>query len=131
MAHDQDDEELQARQLALVKWQQQAIADGEKVLIIFEGRDAAGKDGSIRVLTAQLSVRNTRGVAAPQATHRKKTQWYFQRYAPHLPAGGETVIFNRSWYNRAGVERVMGFCTSAQHVQFLRDAPRFEQMLAE
>ena len=128
--HD-DDPELQARQLALVKWQQGAIARGEKVLIIFEGRDAAGKDGSIRVLTEHLSVRNTRVVALPKPSDREKTQWYFQRYVPRLPAAGETVIFNRSWYNRAGVERVMGFSTPEEQEVFLRQVPAFEAMLLE
>jgi polyphosphate kinase 2 len=128
--HD-DDPELQARQLALVKWQQQAMASGEKVLIIFEGRDAAGKDGAIRVLTEHLSVRNTRVVALAKPTDRERSQWYFQRYVPHLPAAGETVIFNRSWYNRAGVERVMGFSTPTEQETFLRETPNFEAMLLE
>ena len=126
-----DDPELEARQLALVKWQQQAMAKGEKTLIIFEGRDAAGKDGAIRVLTEHLSVRSTRVVALPKPSDRQRTQWYFQRYAPHLPAAGETVIFNRSWYNRAGVERVMGFSTPEEQEAFLRDVPTFEAMLIE
>jgi polyphosphate kinase 2 len=131
MAKDLDDPELEARQLALVKWQQGAIARGEKVLIIFEGRDAAGKDGAIRVLNEHLSVRSTRVVALPKPSDRQKSQWYFQRYVPRLPAAGETVVFNRSWYNRAGVEKVMGFCTQQEHEAFLRDVPTFETMLLE
>ena len=132
MSHDHDDDqELQARQLALVRWQQQAMTSGEKVLVIFEGRDAAGKDGAIRVLTEHLSVRNTQAVALPKPSDRERSQWYFQRYVPRLPAAGETVIFNRSWYNRAGVERVMGFSTREEQEAFLRDVPTFEAMLAE
>ena len=123
--------ELEKRQLALVRWQQHAMANGEKVLIIFEGRDAAGKDGSIRVLTEHLSVRATRVVALPKPSDRDRSRWYFQRYVKRLPAGGETAIFNRSWYNRAGVERVMGFCTPQEHEQFLREVPAFEAMLVE
>jgi polyphosphate kinase 2 len=131
MAHDDDDPELQARQLALVTWQQHAIDSGEKVLIIFEGRDGAGKDGAIRVITEHLSVRNTRVVALPKPSDRERSQWYFQRYVPRLPACGETVIFNRSWYNRAGVERVMDFATAHEQEVFLRDVPDFEAMLLE
>jgi polyphosphate kinase 2 len=123
--------ELRARQLALVHWQQHAMAAGEKVLIIFEGRDAAGKDGAIRTLTDHLSVRATRVVALPKPTDRDRSLWYFQRYVVRLPAGGETVIFNRSWYNRAGVERVMGFSTPEEQETFLRDTPTFEAMLLE
>ncbi|CAN7563852.1 polyphosphate kinase 2 [Phenylobacterium sp. LjRoot225] len=128
--HD-DDPELEARQLALVKWQQQSMETGEKVLIIFEGRDAAGKDGAIRVLTEHLSVRNTKVVALAKPSDRERSQWYFQRYMPHLPASGETAIFNRSWYNRAGVERVMGFSTPQEQEIFLREAPTVEAMLIE
>jgi len=123
--------ELEKRQLALVHWQQHAMQAGEKVLIIFEGRDAAGKDGSIRSLTEHMSVRATRVVALPKPSDIQRTQWYFQRYVPMLPAGGQTVIFNRSWYNRAGVERVMGFSTPEEQEQFLREVPTFEAMLAE
>src|SRR6185312_2058387 len=123
--------ELDARQLVLVKWQQQAMDAGEKVLIIFEGRDAAGKDGAIRVLTEHLSVRNTRVVALPKPSDRERSEWYFQRYVGHLPACGETVVFNRSWYNRAGVERVMGFSTPEAQETFLRDVPTLEAMLLE
>ena len=131
MSKHDDDPELEARQLALVKWQQQAVDCGEKVLIIFEGRDAAGKDGAIRVLTEHLSVRSTRVVALPKPSDRERSEWYFQRYVEHLPACGETVIFNRSWYNRAGVERVMGFSTPEEQETFLRDVPTMEAMLLE
>jgi polyphosphate kinase 2 len=132
MPHDHDDDpELQARQLALVKWQQHAMSSCEKTLIIFEGRDAAGKDGAIRVLTEHLSVRSTRVVALPKPSDRECSQWYFQRYVRRLPAAGETAIFNRSWYNRAGVERVMGFSTKDEQETFLRDVPTFEAMLLE
>jgi polyphosphate kinase 2 len=131
MSNHDDDPELQARQLALVHWQQHCMSAGEKALIIFEGRDAAGKDGAIRVLTEHLSVRNTRVVALPKPSDRERTQWYFQRYVPRLPAAGETVIFNRSWYNRAGVERVMGFSTPEEQETFLREAPTVEAMLRE
>ncbi len=123
--------ELERRQLALVRWQHRTMEGQEKVLIIFEGRDAAGKDGSIRVVTEHLSVRNTQVVALPKPSDRERSQWYFQRYVPHLPASGETIIFNRSWYNRAGVERVMGFSTPEEQEVFLRDVPTFETMLLE
>jgi len=129
MAKNDDDPELEKRQLALVRWQQHAIECNEKVLIIFEGRDAAGKDGAIRALTEHLSVRATRVVALPKPSDRERSLWYFQRYAPRLPAAGETAIFNRSWYNRGGVERVMGFSTPEEQEAFLRDAPVFEAML--
>ena len=122
-------DEIVSLQTALVRFQQAAIASGQNVLVIFEGRDAAGKDGSIKRVTEHLSVRNTRIVALPKPTDRERTQWYFQRYVEHLPAGGELVIFNRSWYNRGGVEPVMGFCTPEEHEVFLRDVPAFEAML--
>ena len=128
---DDYDKALEAHQLALVRWQQWAMKHDEKVLVIFEGRDAAGKDGSIRVVTEHLSVRNTRVVALPKPSDRDRSLWYFQRYVRHLPAAGEAVIFNRSWYNRGGVEPVMGFCTPEEHETFLRDTPRFESMLLE
>lgn len=130
MAKD-DDHDLELRQLALVRWQQAAMESDEKVLIIFEGRDAAGKDGAIRVLTEHLSVRNTRVVALAKPSDRARSLWFFQRYVVHLPACGETVIFNRSWYNRGGVERVMGFSTAEEQEIFLRDVPGFEAMLLE
>jgi polyphosphate kinase 2 len=131
MSKDNQNGELERAQLALVHWQQHAMASGEKTLIIFEGRDAAGKDGAIRVVTEHLSVRSTRVVALPKPSDRERSQWHFQRYVPRLPACGETVIFNRSWYNRGGVERVMGFSTPEEVEVFLRDVPTFEAMLVE
>ena len=113
-SNDDYERDLPRLQLALVRYQQHAIATGDKVLIIFEGRDAAGKDGSIHRITEHLSSRATRVVAPPKPSDREKSQWFFQRYVPWLPAAGETVIFNRSWYNRGGVEPVMGFCTEEQ-----------------
>jgi polyphosphate kinase 2 len=131
MAKDTYQDELEQRQLALVRWQKSAMQGEEKVLIIFEGRDAAGKDGAIRVVTEHLSVRNTRVIALPKPSDRERSQWFFQRYVARLPACGETVIFNRSWYNRAGVERVMGFSTPEEQETFLRDVPTFESMMLE
>lgn len=123
--------ELHALQVQTVDAQAWMIAEGRKAVVVFEGRDAAGKDGAIKRLTEPMHPRQTRVVALPKPTERETTQWYFQRYVPHLPAAGETVILNRSWYNRGGVEPVMGFCTPAQHDQFLSDAPRFERMLVD
>jgi polyphosphate kinase 2 len=131
MSKDEDLDDLELRQLALVRWQAHAMETGEKVAILFEGRDAAGKDGAIRVLTEHMSNRNTRVVALPKPSDRDRSLWFFQRYVRHLPAAGETVIFNRSWYNRAGVERVMGFSTPEEQETFLRDVPTFEAMLLE
>ncbi|MGA0546015.1 polyphosphate kinase 2 [Brevundimonas sp. VNH65] len=128
---DDYDRDLEKLQIELVETQAWAIEQGLKVLIVLEGRDTAGKDGAIKRITEFMSPRQTRVVALPKPTERETTQWYFQRYVPHLPAAGETVIFNRSWYNRAGVEPVMGFCTPEQHEQFLKDAPRFEKSLTE
>jgi polyphosphate kinase 2 len=122
---------LEKLQAQLVRTQQALIASGGKVLVVLEGRDAAGKDGVIKRITEHLSPRNTRVAALPKPSDREKSEWYFQRYAAHLPACGEIVLFNRSWYNRGGVEPVMGFCTPEQHEQFLRDAPEFERMLIE
>jgi len=124
-----DDDDLEALQVALVRFQQHAITAGERDLVIFEGRDTAGKDGAIKRVVEYLSIRNTRVVALPKPTEREQGQWYFQRYAGHLPAKGELVILNRSWYNRAGVERVMGFATAEEQETFLRDVPVFERML--
>jgi polyphosphate kinase 2 len=126
-----DKDELRRLQILLVRAQVAAIAAGRKILVVLEGRDAAGKDGAIARVTAHLSTRNTRVAALPKPSDRETSQWYFQRYAQHLPAAGEFVIFNRSWYNRAGVERVMGFSTPQQQAQFLDDAPVFERMLVE
>jgi polyphosphate kinase 2 len=121
--------ELEALQVELVASQAWAIEQGLKLLVVFEGRDTAGKDGAIKRITEFASPRQTRVVALPKPTERETGQWYFQRYVPHLPSAGEIVLFNRSWYNRAGVEPVMGFCTPEQHEQFLDDVPRFEKML--
>lgn len=123
--------ELERLQVLLVETQAWTIGTGLKTLIVLEGRDTAGKDGAIRRITEHMSPRQTRVVALPRPTERETTQWYFQRYVPHLPAAGETVIFNRSWYNRAGVEPVMGFCTPVEYDQFLKDVPRFERMLTD
>ncbi len=124
-------DELEHLQAELVKTQARAIKSGQKLIVIFEGRDAAGKDGTIRRVIEHLSPRNTRVVALPKPSDRELSEWYFQRYGRHLPAAAEWVIFNRSWYNRAGVEPVMGFCTLEQHERFLNDAPVFERMLVE
>jgi len=121
--------ELGKLQLELVKLQEWVKAKGLKVVVIFEGRDAAGKGGVIKRITECLNPRICRVAALPAPTEREKTQWYFQRYAAHLPAAGEIVIFDRSWYNRAGVERVMGFCTEEEYDEFLRTCPEFERML--
>ncbi|MDB5429785.1 MAG: Polyphosphate kinase 2, family [Caulobacter sp.] len=126
---DDYDDELETLQLGLIKLQRHAMAKGHKLLVIFEGRDAAGKDGAIARLVEHLSPRATRVVALPKPTEREQGQWYFERYVGRLPGAGEIVAFNRSWYNRAGVEPVMGFCTPEQHHQFLKDAPAFERML--
>ena len=125
------DAELEQLQLAVVKTQAWTIEHGLRVVVVLEGRDTAGKDGAIKRLTEYMSPRQTRVVALPKPSDRETSQWYFQRYVPHLPAAGETVIFNRSWYNRAGVEPVMGYCTPEQYAQFLTDAPRFERMLTD
>ena len=123
--------EMEKLQVALVRWQQQAIEKGERALVIFEGRDAAGKDGTIKRIIEHLSPRNTRAISLPKPSDRERCQWYFQRYVEHLPAAGEIVLFNRSWYNRAGVEPVMGFCTKAEHKLFLRQVTTLETMLIE
>ena len=126
-----DEDELEALQLALVRTQEAMLQSGARAVLVLEGRDGAGKDGSIKRIIEHLSPRATRVVALPKPSDRERTQWYFQRYATHLPAAGEFVIFNRSWYNRAGVEKVMGFSTAAEQAEFLRDAPDFERMLVE
>ena len=122
-------EELERLQIELVKLQEWIKEQGLKVVVIFEGRDAAGKGGVIKRITQRLNPRICRVVALGTPTERDKTQWYFQRYAPHLPAAGEMVLFDRSWYNRAGVERVMGYCTDEEYHEFLRSCPEFERML--
>jgi polyphosphate kinase len=121
--------ELDELQIELVKLQEWIRARGLKVVILFEGRDAAGKGGSIKRITQSLNPRVARVVALPAPTEREQTQWYFQRYVPHLPAAGEMVLFDRSWYNRAGVDRVMGFASEAEVEEFFRSCPEFERML--
>jgi polyphosphate kinase 2 len=115
--------------IELVKWQYWIKQQGLRVIIIFEGRDAAGKGGTIKRLMEPLNPRGCHVVALPAPSDREKTQWYFQRYAANFPAAGEIVVFDRSWYNRAGVERVMGFCTDTEYREFLRSCPQFERML--
>ncbi|MBX7434803.1 polyphosphate kinase 2 [Mycobacterium sp. Y57] len=117
---------LQIELLKLQKWSQ---SNGHRHVIVFEGRDAAGKGGTIKRFMEHLNPRGARVVALEKPTEKERTQWYFQRYVEHLPSAGEIVLFDRSWYNRAGVERVMGFCTPRQHAEFIRQAPLFEQML--
>jgi polyphosphate kinase 2 len=121
--------ELFRLQGELVKLQDWVAQTGEKVVIVFEGRDAAGKGGVIKRITQRLNPRIARVVALPAPSSRERTQWYFQRYVSHLPAAGEMVLFDRSWYNRAGVERVMGFCSEADVEEFFRSVPEFERML--
>jgi polyphosphate kinase 2 len=122
--------ELFRLQGELVKMHDWIVATGHRLVIVFEGRDAAGKGGVIKRITQRLNPRVARVAALPAPTDREKTQWYFQRYVAHLPAAGEMVLFDRSWYNRAGVERVMGFCTDDQYEEFFRTVPEFEKMLA-
>jgi len=123
------EKELNKLQVEMVKLQEWIKYKGLKVVVIFEGRDAAGKGGVIKRITLRMNPRVCRVVALGTPTEREKTQWYFQRYVPHLPAAGEIVLFDRSWYNRAGVERVMGFCTDEEYQEFLRSCPYFERML--
>ncbi len=123
------EQELVKLQIELVKLQEWIKHKGLRVVVIFEGRDAAGKGGVIKRITERLNPRVVRVVALGVPTEKEKTQWYFQRYVAHLPAAGEMVLFDRSWYNRAGVERVMGFCTDEEYWEFLRSAPNFERML--
>ncbi|EDP58564.1 polyphosphate kinase 2 [Vibrio sp. AND4] len=120
---------LEQLQIELVKLQEWVKHKGLKVVVIFEGRDAAGKGGTIKRITEKLNPRVCRIAALPAPTEKEKTQWYFQRYVAHLPAAGEIVLFDRSWYNRAGVEKVMEFCTPDQYEEFLRSCPEFERML--
>lgn len=122
-------EELKRLQIELVKLQEWIKSKGLRVVVIFEGRDAAGKGGVIKRITERLNPRICKVVALGTPTEKEKSQWYFQRYVPHLPSGGEMVLFDRSWYNRAGVEKVMGFCTDDQYWEFLRSCPNFERML--
>ena len=121
--------ELARLQVELVKCQEWIKARGLKVVILFEGRDAAGKGGAIKTFTLSLNPRYARVAALPAPSERERSQWYFQRYAEYLPGAGEMVLFDRSWYNRAGVERVMGFCTNDEYEEFMRSCPEFERML--
>ncbi|QKJ23975.1 polyphosphate kinase 2 [Poseidonibacter lekithochrous] len=123
--------ELTTLQIELLKFQNHVKEKGLKVLMIFEGRDAAGKGGTIKRITEHLNPRGARVVALEKPSDIEKTQWYFQRYTQHLPSAGEIVLFDRSWYNRAGVEPVMGFCTTEEHHEFLREVPEFEKMLVK
>ncbi|MEU1342432.1 MULTISPECIES: polyphosphate kinase 2 [unclassified Streptomyces] len=125
------EKELLRLQTELVKLQEWVRATGARLVVIFEGRDAAGKGGTIKRVTEHLNPRFARIAALPKPTERERTQWYFQRYAAHLPAAGEIVLFDRSWYNRAGVEHVMGFCSKEEYQLFLRHCPIFERMLVE
>ena len=121
-------EDLHEELVALQRW---IIARGKRVVVVVEGRDAAGKGGVINAIMGPLNARFARNVALPKPSERESTQWYFQRYVEHLPSAGELVLFDRSWYNRAGVERVMGFCTQAQYRTFLAACPTFEKMLTD
>ncbi len=125
------EKELKRLQAELVTMQQWVIETGSRLVVICEGRDAAGKGSAIKRMTEYLNPRQARIAALPAPTERQKTQWYFQRYVEHLPAAGEIVIFDRSWYNRAGVERVMGFCSDVEYARFLRQCPSFERMLID
>ena len=129
IANSRYEAELARLQIELVKMQEWLKDSDQKIVVIFEGRDAAGKGGTIKRITEPLSPRICRVVALPAPTEREQGQWYFQRYVAHLPTKGEMVILDRSWYNRGGVERVMGFCTEDEHQDFLRSCPEFERML--
>ncbi|NEC26830.1 polyphosphate kinase 2 [Streptomyces sp. SID8111] len=125
------EKELLRLQTELVRLQEWVRAEGVRLVVVFEGRDAAGKGGTIKRVAEHLNPRGARIAALPKPTERERTQWYFQRYVQHLPAAGEIVLFDRSWYNRAGVEHVMGFCTKEEYQLFLRQCPLFERMLVE
>ena len=126
--YEREKRRLQIQLLRLQSWVKET---GQQLVIVFEGRDAAGKGGTIKRFTEHLNPRGTRVVALDKPSEREQTQWYFQRYVAHLPAAGEIVLFDRSWYNRAGVERVMGYCTDEQYRRFMRQAPEFERMLVD
>jgi polyphosphate kinase 2 len=125
------EKELLKLQIELVKLQTWINKNNKRMLVVFEGMDAAGKDGTIKRILEHLNPRSARAVALPKPSDREKSEWYFQRYVPHFPAGGEMVFFNRSWYNRAGVERVMGFCTHEEYLKFVRQCPRFEELIVD
>jgi len=129
MTRDYYDHAKRLLQIELVKLQNWVKDTGQRIIIVFEGRDAAGKGGTIKRFTEHLNPRGARVIALEKPTERERTQWYFQRYVTHLPSAGEIAMFDRSWYNRAGVERVMGFCTPGEYLEFMREAPEFERML--
>src|SRR6187455_579866 len=129
MSRNEYEEHKRLLQIELLKLQKWSQGNGLRHVIVFEGRDAAGKGGTIKRFMEHLNPRGARVVALEKPTERERTQWYFQRYVTHLPAAGEIVLFDRSWYNRAGVERVMGFCTRAEYLEFMREAPDLERML--
>jgi polyphosphate kinase 2 len=129
LSHKDYEEELERLQTELVYMQEWIVAKQRRLVVLFEGRDTAGKDGVLRRITAYLNPRTCRIVAVPTPTEREQSQWFFQRYVRHLPAAGEIALFDRSWYNRAGVEHVMGYCTDEQYVEFLRFCPEFELAL--
>ena len=129
MTRDYYDLHKRLLQIELVKLQNWVKNTGQRIVLVFEGRDAAGKGGTIKRFTEHLNPRGARIVALEKPSERERTQWYFQRYVTHLPSAGEIVMFDRSWYNRAGVERVMGFCTPEEYLEFMREAPEFERML--
>ena len=129
LSEKQYEKELLRLQTELVYLQESIVASGRRLVVLFEGRDTAGKDGAIKRIVTYLNPRTCRVVAVPTPTERERTQWYFQRYVPHLPSAGEIALFNRSWYNRAGVEHVMGYCTQDEYEEFLRFCPLFEQAL--
>jgi polyphosphate kinase 2 len=129
VSHQEYEAQLHLLQIELVKLQRHVIRQGARILVLLEGRDAAGKDGCIKRITEFLSPREIRVVALPKPSSRDQTAWYFQRYVRHLPVAEELVLFNRSWYNRAGVEHVMGFCTAEEYDEFIASVPKFEEML--
>ena len=131
MPRDEYERAKRLLQIELVKLQNWVKDTGQRIVIVFEGRDAAGKGGTIKRFTEHLNPRGARVVALVKPTETERTQWYFQRYVTHLPSAGEIVMFDRSWYNRAGVERVMGFCTDEEYLEFMREAPKFEAMLVD
>jgi len=125
------EKELRRLQEELVLMEDWVAASGARIVVLFEGRDAAGKGGTIKRISQYMNPRITRIVALPKPTERERTQWYFQRYVSHLPAAGEIALFDRSWYNRAGIEKVLGFCTPEEHRRFLRQCPIFERLIVE
>jgi len=125
------EKELERLQVELVKMEEWGASTGMRLVVVFEGRDAAGKGGAIKRMTEHMNPRITRHVALPKPTERQTSQWYFQRYVEQLPAAGEIVLFDRSWYNRAGIEHVLGFCTPAEYYRFLQQCPIFERLLVD